>query len=287
MPNTLTEKLASWILNPKHELIENGAYGPIKKLIEHFPEDRAAILEVITEEDFNVLKNNEEHPHWEFGGISSVRKGDNAHRYFEIEDGLGSMYELRPYQGSYQRCLKLINEERVKSGLMPLFFSSTEKALSSAKMGAFHGGMRVATNFLSDKLEQKGFSKLKSKLIGNLTYYGGIFTSRVYSHSARIEDLSSCLNVVYESILETGQICMINTALTSFNYLLFYAGKVAQKLHCNKAAKILNVSSACINYGIFAKDAVENGVIPTVSAVAAGASTQAAMEYVIACSKRK
>ena len=124
---------------------------------------------------------------------------------------------------------------------------------------------------------------LKSKFLSILPqdpYYGSIFVTKFLSRSANISDLNYCLNAMCQSAIETGQILLVNVALTGFNILLYRISKVARRHHWNRTEKLLSTCGSCMKYGIFAIDAIENGIVPTTSAIAAGASAQTTVEFI-------
>ena len=82
--------------------------------------------------------------------------------------------------------------------------------------------------------------------------------------------------------LDTGKIFIANAVIANIKILLSNASKKAANPYWNKTASALRFCSSYLQYTIFAKDSVENGILPTISSIVAGAAAQGAVEILSA-----
>ncbi len=155
-----------------------------------------------------------------------------------------------------------------------------ENLLQSAKAGAMHGLLRGSTRLLGEILEKKNnFSRSKADTVSQAAYYGGIFVISLAQQSEKIEDFTSCVNAIYCSVIETGQVAMLNGGLALLTRLIDKTSSIIST-ESVRAGNSLKKCSSLLQYGIFCKGAVDRGIAAAAASISAGVATQFVVEKI-------
>ncbi len=86
------------------------------------------------------------------------------------------------------------------------------QTIDPTSMGAVDGLIHASANVISEVLQPYGIEKGRAK---PLLYYGGVFSAKLAMQSSEMTDAESCLNTLCQAALETGQLWLINSTLSS------------------------------------------------------------------------
>lgn len=155
-----------------------------------------------------------------------------------------------------------------------------DRALASAKQAASFGALRGVTTLTGDALHKAGYSQNTAGVVSQILYYSSYFTSRYYTYSQQTPPLSGetyHLNAMYQAAVDTGQKFVLSTALNRVSAILDQAGEKLENNDWSNTGYAVRKLGTFARYGIFATSTIENGIIESTAALAAGTATEAAI----------
>src|SRR3990167_8189700 len=241
-------------------ILNNGnrqsAYGLWDKHIEMHP---------VTHEPLFTFRLYNQHSQVEVGSVQFY-----GHPLF-CRSELGDRHNVLKTSGIFSQ-LKLDTNttDNICAALPPTFFEELmQSALHSVKHGAIRGLAKVVGHVTA-------VSK-KSKMTVEMTQYGayllGYFLLCCYNNKES-QNNDRCLNATLNTLF----MAAMNIFMLSICYILKFFGNYAAQHGWNKTGNIFKFVSEYTQYGIFAMEAKQRGILAAASSVAAGCASQLLIE---------
>lgn len=167
--------------------------------------------------------------------------------------------------------------EEVCSALPPTVF---DRVVTSAIQSAEHGAMRGFANVVGHTLQEARIPKSTANHFSQLIYYSGYFLLRYWEYASHLEndDWHNIFYAANKSIYDISSILLLNIIIGLLGKAANHLGQQAQQSGWSNTGKLFKFFGTASQYGIYAYNAAQNGLVETAASIASGAIVQTLIE---------
>jgi hypothetical protein len=173
---------------------------------------------------------------------------------------------------------KITNDMKIDEVCRVLPPSLFDRVLASVSGAATHGFLRGGSRVLGFTLQSRGVSPEVANYLSQFAYYGGIFAIRFTAYCQEMQEYESAtayLNAMCKAAFETGQLWLMNIALKTISQFFDRSAEAVERNNWRILGRGIKKAGSLLSFGIFARNAVGNGLIETSAAILTGSIVEA------------
>ena len=169
--------------------------------------------------------------------------------------------------------------EDICQALPPTLF---DQVVTSARQGAEHGALRGIAHVVGYTLKSSSVPPKIAESIQQLIHFGGYFLLRWNAYAAQEKNLdwSGAMNAAIKAAQDTGSMFIVSHVMQWMTQSINQLREKAYESGFTRTSYALGLFGRAAQYGVYAHDAMQRGVLDVAASVSAGGLTQYAIEQV-------